>query len=129
MKTSCPFCHLLAEEIIAADGPCVALRDAVPASQGHMLVIPLRHVSSFRELTPEEWTAAHRLAQKLSANLQAADSTITGFNFGANDGRDAGQSIFHCHLHLIPRRNGDHPYPRGGIRKAISSRSDEHPRL
>ena len=74
---------------------------------------------SFRELTPDEWAAAHRLAQKLAADLQAADPTIAGFNFGANDGETAGQSVFHCHLHLIPRRAGDHPAPRGGIRGVI----------
>ena len=68
---------------------------------------------------PDEWAAAHRLAQKLADDLQAADPAITGFNFGANDGLDAGQSVFHCHLHLIPRRAGDHPAPRGGIRGVI----------
>ena len=63
--------------------------------------------------------AAHRLAIQLADDLQAADPAITGFNFGANDGLDAGQSVFHCHLHLIPRRAGDHPAPRGGIRGVI----------
>ena len=119
MNPPCPFCELPAARILAVDGPCLAFRDGFPVSEGHTLVIPRRHVPSFRELTPEEWAAAHRLATKLADDLQAADPAITGFNFGANDGLDAGQSVFHCHLHLIPRRAGDHPAPRGGIRGVI----------
>ena len=117
----CPFCQLAAEEIVAADGPCVAIRDAHPASPGHTLIMSRRHVASFRDLTAEEAAAIDRLARQLALELQAADPTITGFNFGVNDGVDAGQSIPHCHFHLIPRRSGDTPHPRGGIRKAISA--------
>ena len=123
MKPSCPFCELPPARILARDGPCLAFRDGFPVSAGHTLIIPVRHVSSFRDLTPEEWTAALRLAQKLAAELQAADSAITGFNFGANDGETAGQSVFHCHLHLIPRRAGDHPAPKGGIRGVIPGKA------
>ena len=125
---SCPFCHLPAEEIVAAEDLCVAFLDGFPASAGHTLVIPRRHTPSFRDLTSEEWSAIGRLAKTLKDNLQAADPSITGFNFGVNDGVDAGQSIPHCHFHLIPRRMGDTPNPRGGIRKAIACRSDARPR-
>jgi ATP adenylyltransferase len=121
----CPFCQIAPEEIVAVDGPSMAFRDAFPASPGHTLIIPRRHVSSVRELTAEEWSAIGRLAQRLANDLQRADPSITGFNFGANDGVDAGQSVLHCHFHLIPRRPGDTPNPRGGIRKAISGRSDD----
>lgn len=123
----CPFCQPSAAETIAVDGPCVAIRDAHPVCAGHVLIVPRRHAVSFRDLTAEEWTAAHRLARQIADAAQAADPTITGFNFGVNDGCDAGQSIFHCHLHLIPRRAGDHPNPRGGIRKALSSRATARP--
>ena len=123
MNAPCPFCNLPAARIVAADGPCVAFRDGFPVSAGHTLIVPRRHVASFRDLTPDEWAAAHRLATTLAAELQAADPSIAGFNFGANDGETAGQSVFHCHLHLIPRRAGDHPAPRGGIRGVIPGKA------
>ena len=124
MSTPCPFCALPPARILASDGPCIAFRDAFPVSDGHTLIIPRRHVASFRDLTPDEWAAALRLAQQLATELQQADPTCAGFNFGANDGHVAGQSVFHCHFHLIPRRVGDHPNPRGGIRGVIPHKAD-----
>ncbi|MDR0993315.1 MAG: HIT family protein [Verrucomicrobiota bacterium] len=118
-RLDCPFCALPAERVVEEEGPCLAFRDAFPVTEGHMLIIPRRHTPSFRELTVEEWAAAHRLARRLAVKLQEADATISGFSFGANDGASAGQTVFHCHLHLIPRREGDHPAPRGGIRAVI----------
>ena len=51
--------------------------------------------------------------------LSQLDNTITGFNVGINDGEDAGQTIMHCHIHLIPRRQGDVENPQGGVRSVI----------
>ena len=121
---SCPFCSLPPARVIDREGPVLAFRDAFPVSPGHTLVVPARHVPSFRDLTPDEVSAAFRLLQRQAAALSAADSTITGFNVGANDGPDAGQTVFHCHIHLIPRRHGDHPSPRGGVRAVIPGRAD-----
>ena len=123
METNCPFCSLPPDRIIATDGPCIAFRDAFPVTPGHTLIIPRRHTPPFRDVTPDEWAAAHRLAKKLAADLQAEDPAITGFNFGINDGPAAGQTVFHCHLHLIPRRAGDHPAPKGGVRGVIPGKA------
>lgn len=120
----CLFCALPPDRLIAATPLLLAIRDGYPVSPGHTLVIPRRHVASFRDLTPDEWADAHLLIRRLSADLQAADPTITGFNLGINDGADAGQSIFHCHIHLIPRRHGDHPAPRGGVRGVLPHRQN-----
>ena len=124
MTAPCPFCALPPDRVAAADGPCVAFLDAFPVSQGHHLIVPLRHVPSFCDLSPDEWAAAHRLAQRLADDLRRADPSIDGFNFGANDGTAAGQTVFHCHLHLIPRRSGAPPPPRGGVRGVIPGRAD-----
>ncbi len=120
---TCIFCSLPPQRVIDADGPCIAFLDGFPVTEGHTLIIPLRHVASFRDLDDAEIAAVHRLARRLAQELLDADPSITGFNFGANDGPDAGQSVFHCHFHLIPRRHGDHPNPRGGIRAVIPGRA------
>ena len=118
----CLFCHLPADRIVAETPNLVAIRDGFPVSTGHTLLIPRRHVASFRDLAPAEWADVLALARDLSAELQASDPSITGFNLGINDGAVAGQSIFHCHIHLIPRRTGDHPHPRGGVRGVIPAK-------
>lgn len=118
----CLFCQLPAGRIVASTPHLLAFRDGFPVSAGHTLVVPRRHVASFRDLTPEEWGEVHPLIQSLAADLKAGDPSITGFNLGINDGADAGQSVFHCHIHLIPRRQGDHPAPRGGVRAVIPGR-------
>ncbi|MFH0880978.1 MAG: HIT family protein [Lentisphaerota bacterium] len=118
MKT-CPFCNLPPERIIAQEGPCIAFFDFFPVSQGHMLIIPKRHVHALADLDTEEWTAIHQLARQLIGTAQKEDPSIRGFNLGINDGAAAGQTIFHTHVHLIPRREGDVQNPRGGVRGVI----------
>ena len=115
----CLFCQLPLDRILDSTPHRLAIRDGFPVSPGHTLVIPRRHVASFRDLTPDEWAEVLPFVQRLAADLQAADPAIAGFNLGINDGPVAGQSIFHCHIHLIPRRDGDHPAPRGGVRAVI----------
>ena len=56
---------------------------------------------------------------RIPQRITEKDSSVTGFNIGINSGESAGQTIFHCHIHLIPRRNGDTPNPRGGVRGVI----------
>ncbi len=98
--------------------------DGYPVSRGHSLIMPTRHVASFRDLTDEEWSAILHLAREQAAVLMQEDPTIDGFNLGINDGLSAGQSIFHVHVHLIPRRKGDVPFPRGGVRGILPGKAD-----
>ena len=107
------------ERIIADEAVSYAIRDIYPVTEGHTLIIPKRHVASFRNLSEKEWQSIYYLARQLSDELRKEDSTISGFNFGINDGEWAGQTIFHVHVHLIPRREGDVPNPRGGVRHVI----------
>lgn len=120
--TDCPFCALPAERILWSDPWCVAVRDHYPVARGHTLIIPRRHVASFRELTADEWSAVLQHVREVGARLQAEDPSIAGFNLGINDGRAAGQTIFHVHIHLIPRRAGDVRRPEGGVRGVIPGR-------
>ena len=116
---SCIFCDMEPARVIAREGLCYAVYDGFPVSKGHILIIPVRHVASFRDLTGEEWISVHKLAKSISAQLLSKDKTIDGFNLGINDGEAAGQTIFHAHVHLIPRRKGDVEIPRGGVRHVI----------
>ncbi|HPA77226.1 MAG TPA: HIT domain-containing protein, partial [Kiritimatiellia bacterium] len=116
---SCIFCEMDSARVIAREGSCYAVYDGFPVSEGHILIIPERHIASFRELTEDEWLSVHKLAKKLSARLLEQDKTIDGFNLGINDGKAAGQTIFHAHVHLIPRRKNDVENPRGGVRHVI----------
>lgn len=122
--SSCPFCDIPKDRVIAENGPCVAVRDHYPVSPGHSLIIPRRHIASFREMAAEEWGAVHSLAEELAKRLQAEDPSVQGFNLGINDGRAAGQTIPHVHIHLIPRRSGDVRKPRGGVRGVIPGKAD-----
>jgi diadenosine tetraphosphate (Ap4A) HIT family hydrolase len=76
-------------------------------------------VASYFELGQAEINAINQLLKKTKDKLSNIDSTIDGFNVGINDGESAGQTIFHCHVHLIPRRIGDVDNPKGGVRHTI----------
>jgi len=84
-----------------------------------MLILPKRHASSIFELHQSELNAVHQLLGKMQSDISIADSTVRGFNIGVNIGEAAGQTIFHCHIHLIPRRQGDVEKPRGGVTGVI----------
>jgi ATP adenylyltransferase len=75
-------------------------------------------------MTAEEWAAVHALAGELAKRLQEEDASVQAFNLGINDGRAAGQTIPHAHIHMIPRRSGDVRKPRGGVRGVIPGKAD-----
>jgi diadenosine tetraphosphate (Ap4A) HIT family hydrolase len=93
-------------------------RDSYAASPGHTLVIPRRHVASFFDLTPEEINACMELITE-ERKLLDEEFKPDGYNIGVNVGPAAGQSIFHVHIHLIPRYKGDVENPQGGVRHVI----------
>jgi diadenosine tetraphosphate (Ap4A) HIT family hydrolase len=116
---SCPFCN--ARE--PADTPLsshnsFAIRDKFPVTNGHMLVIPRRHVTSIFGLHPDEQSDIWTLVARVRAHI-AQELGTDGFNIGINDGQAAGQTVPHAHVHVIPRYAGDVPDPRGGIRWII----------
>ena len=119
---NCPFCTLTPERIIAQNELVLAVRDGFPVTEGHTLLIPKRHLSDQTGLWQPEINAIYSLQSQIIAELSGADSSIVGFNFGSNAGEVAGQTVFHCHLHVIPRRSGDAAHPRGGVRGVIPGR-------
>jgi len=115
----CLFCDIPRDRIIGENKLCYAIRDNFPVTEHHTLVIPKRHVSDFFDLHQPERNAVHSLLDQQRILIQKTDQTVKAFNVGINSGEDAGQSIFHCHYHLIPRRKGDTENPRGGVRGVI----------
>ena len=116
-KLNCPFCSASIEsKIIERLGTVVAIRDKHSVTKGHVLVLPIRHTLDFFSITSEEKKDADKLIRILRDRIEKSDSTVTGFNIGTNCGKSAGQTIMHAHIHLIPRRNGDTPNPKGDVR-------------
>jgi diadenosine tetraphosphate (Ap4A) HIT family hydrolase len=120
---ACPFCTLPAARVIDANELAVVIEDAFPVGLGHALVVSRRHVESVFDLTPAEAAAVLELLGRAKARLDARDRP-DGYNVGVNVGPAAGQTVMHVHVHLIPRRTGDVPAPRGGVRNVIPGKGD-----
>lgn len=89
------------------------IRDGFPVSEHHSLFMPKRHTTDYFGLTQAEINALNQLIKKHKKLLDSKDISIDGYNIGINCGESAGQTVFHCHIHLIPRRNGDVQNPKG----------------
>jgi diadenosine tetraphosphate (Ap4A) HIT family hydrolase len=112
----CPFCS--SDKSILREGLAYALYDTSPVAPGHALIIPVRHVADFFDTTRLERESMLNLADDMRALLELRHQP-DGYNLGINVGEAAGQTIFHVHLHLIPRYRGDVTDPRGGVRGVI----------
>jgi diadenosine tetraphosphate (Ap4A) HIT family hydrolase len=118
----CPFCQISADRILLETPTLMATYDGFPVTEGHALVVPRRHIASIYELSePEQaeiWSVVGMVRQLLAERYKP-----DGFNIGLNDGRAAGQTVLHAHIHVIPRRNGDVADPRGGVRWIIPDKA------
>ena len=119
-QKECIFCNKTNCKIISTTKHFFIIRDnSYPVTKHHTLIITNRHLADFFELTKEEMIELDEILKNQKQELKKLDKEISGFNVGVNIGKDAGQSIMHCHLHLIPRRKGDVKDPRGGVRGVI----------
>ena len=123
-SADCAFCELQPDRIIAENELCLAIRDRHPVPNLHTLIIPKRHVADFFALYQPEINALYALLGQTRTQLTKLDNRVTGFNIGTNVGADAGQTVFHAHMHVIPRRHGDASNPRGGVRCVIPGKQD-----
>jgi diadenosine tetraphosphate (Ap4A) HIT family hydrolase len=115
---NCPFCMPEPGEIVDSDGTWSALFDTCPVNPGHLLVFSKRHCTDFDTLSPAEKGTLLPFIERCRSLLETRFHP-DGFNIGMNIGSAAGQSCAHLHVHIIPRYNGDHADPRGGIRAVI----------
>jgi diadenosine tetraphosphate (Ap4A) HIT family hydrolase len=123
MENQCPFCTMNESAIIMKNDTCYAVYDIFPATEGHVLVIPFRHSASFFDYTKDEVANMWDLVNECKKYLDDKYAP-NGYNIGMNIGESAGQTVFHLHIHIIPRRKGDVENPRGGIRHAVKGKGD-----
>ena len=119
MNSECLFCNIPQERIVLENDLAYAVRDGFPVTKMHSIIIPKRHIKDYFDLNKDELLACDHLIRSLKEEINNSDSSVNGFNIGMNAGESAGQTIFHCHIHLIPRRAGDVDNPRGGVRHTI----------
>ena len=123
MASACPFCDPDPDRVFLRSDLIMGLWDKYPVSPGHALLVPRRHVAGWFDASEEErhaLTAALDIARERILERHRPD----GFNIGVNSGEAAGQTIFHLHVHLIPRYQGDQEDPRGGVRNVIPARAN-----
>ena len=118
----CIFCKVNKKEIHFENEFAYSSVDSFPVSKFHSLIVPKRHIENYFELTEAELIACNELVLLTKEKILNEDLSVKGFNLGTNAGKVAGQSIMHCHIHLIPRREGDVENPQGGIRGVIPSK-------
>lgn len=122
---NCFFCDIQKENenlVIESDN-FFAMLDNFPISKGHSLIIPKNHIGSFFTLNDLELKELYDLIKQVKAIINEKYRP-DGWNLGINEGRAAGQSIDHLHIHLIPRYLGDVSDPHGGVRNIIHSKGD-----
>ena len=118
----CLFCNIKESDLAIENDLAYASYDTFPVTDMHCLIIPKRHVKNYFELTNEEIIACNSLINDIKSKIELKDKSVKGFNIGTNAGKVSGQSILHCHIHLIPRRLGDVENPQGGVRSVIPSK-------
>ena len=118
----CLFCNTDNKEYIFENNLAYSTFDTYPVSEFHLLIVPKRHIKNYFELTNNEMIDCNKIILLSKNKIEQMDQTIKGFNIGINCGKVAGQSIMHCHIHLIPRREGDVENPQGGVRGVVPSK-------
>ena len=115
----CIFCKdFNKDKIVYEDSTWVAVYDSYPVSKGHVLLIPKRHCETYFDLN---FIELESISVTIGIIKRLLDKKFKpdGYNIGINCGKSAGQTVMHCHIHIIPRYNGDMEDPRGGVRGVI----------
>ena len=124
---NCPFCNMEAQRVVEKNTLFYAIRDKYPVTPLHTLLIPTRHVETYFDLDEKEVKAFDKMLKSQREEILSRDQEVSGFNVGHNAGKDAGQTVMHCHVHLIPRRHGDVEHPEGGVRGVIPKKQKYWP--
>jgi len=123
-EKECIFCNVAKNKIVKENELAVVIEDNYPVTKNHFLIISKRHCSNYFDLYQPEINACNQLIFEIREQLIKKDKSIMGFNIGNNSGEVSGQTINHCHIHLIPRRKGDTENPKGGVRGVIKDKQN-----
>ena len=123
IQDNCPFCALSPERVLFENPFAIALWDGFPVSRGHALVVPRRHVADWFDTSPDERMAILELVDEVKRRIDLQHEP-DGYNVGVNIGEAAGQTVFHLHVHVIPRYEGDVDDPRGGVRCVVPGKAN-----
>ena len=123
MTDKCIFCTLRDERIIYECNHTIAFIDTYPASPGHTLVVPKRHIPTYFDTSEDEILAIGKAVQICKEFLDN-EFNPDAYNIGINNGEAAGQSIKHLHVHIIPRYKGDVEDPKGGVRWILKNKAN-----
>ena len=108
---TCVFCSIIAGDapasVVHRDDRILAFMDIRPVTQGHLLVVPIVHATYLADLEPGTGAAMFDVASTLAAALRRSELPCSGINLFYADGAEAGQEVFHAHLHVIPRTGND----------------------
>ena len=118
----CPFCDPTDDRLFAQNALAIALWDGFPVTSGHALITPRRHIAGWFDTSESERSALFALVDTAKAIIDPVHRP-NGYNIGINIGAAAGQTVFHAHIHLIPRFVGDVKDPSGGVRHVIPSKA------
>ncbi len=125
-NSSCSFCSPFGDDIITRNTLSYARWDRFPVSKGHLLIIPFRHTPDYFTLIREEKLALVDLIEECKTIIED-NFKPDGYNIGYNIGNAAGQTVMHCHCHVIPRYKGDTDNPRGGVRRVVAGKYYQDP--
>jgi diadenosine tetraphosphate (Ap4A) HIT family hydrolase len=111
VTVSCTFCRIVEgtdpASVVYQDDLVVAFLDVMPINPGHTLIVPRRHIAFLSEVEPDEGARMFLVGRNIDRALRASKLRVDGVNLILNDGAEAGQRVFHTHLHVIPRVLGD----------------------
>jgi diadenosine tetraphosphate (Ap4A) HIT family hydrolase len=114
-NSDCPFCNPGADrEITVENRDVYSMSDLFPVTKGHTLIIPRRHCANYFDLAPEEQVSCWKMVNEVKVVLSEKYNP-DGFNVCININEAAGQSVFHVHIHVIPRYKGEIINPIGGV--------------
>ena len=128
VENNCPFCNQemdLLQKKVMENEYCIFLQKPQEVLIGSGIIIPKRHCKTVFDLTQDEWDSTYTLLKKVKEYLDEKHCP-DGYSVGWNVGGVGGQSIFHAHLHIIPRYN-DEPFAGKGIRHWIKQPSNKRP--